>query len=262
MKKLFKSCASGHLYTGATCPFDGTALWYDDLLELAKETLQQKGIELSVEALRGFGLRDEDLRWVVVVDFGSTDGEFDGIWPFRMFAKGVFKHRLGDDAPAGGARASSPSQGPPSVRVDAEDWQRTYGLDVSPSRLDEVRAALAEETAKENVAQGNGDTELMRLCCYQLYRAGSVEDSLAIWHAKEASFDAACSIEVQFLCGAGLEETKSFLAGHGSAAAARALSYLQSCEHGGELQGFTVEGFRRAQESYYVAGEDVGEGRK
>jgi len=59
------------------------------------------------------------------------------------------------------------------------------------------------EAGKERRAQGDGDTELMKLCCVQLFNAGAVGDALAIWRAKTASWDAHCSIDVQLLCGAG-----------------------------------------------------------
>jgi hypothetical protein len=41
--------------------------------------------------------------------------------------------------------------------------------------------------------------------------AGRLEDVLLFWGAKEASFDAMCSIDVQLLCGSGLVRTKTYL---------------------------------------------------
>jgi hypothetical protein len=60
-------------------------------------------------------------------------------------------------------------------------------------------------------AAGAGNTELMKLCCVQLFSAGLLQDVLLIWRAKVASMDADASIDVHLLCGAGLNETKAFL---------------------------------------------------
>jgi hypothetical protein len=93
--------------------------------------------------------------------------------------------------------------------MDEDESLRRYGLRPSGRELDAVRALLEAEAAKERRAQGEGDTELMKLCCVQLLNAAEVGDALAIWRAKTASFDAHCSIDVQLLCGAGLAETKA-----------------------------------------------------
>jgi hypothetical protein len=95
--------------------------------------------------------------------------------------------------------------------MDEDESLRRYGLRPSGRELDAVRALLEAEAAKERRAQGDGDTELMKLFCVQLFNAAEVGDALAIWRAKSASFDAHCSIDVRLLCGAGLAETKAFL---------------------------------------------------
>ena len=58
--------------------------------------------------------------------------------------------------------------------------------------------------------------EMLRTLCIQLFSLGVAEDSLLIWDAKQSSFDAGCGLDVQFLCGAGLEATKEFLSGSAS----------------------------------------------
>jgi hypothetical protein len=61
---------------------------------------------------------------------------------------------------------------------------------------------------------GVGDKTLgMRVLCAGLFVLGDVRDSLLIWQAKVSSFDASCSIDVQFLAGSGVEVTKAHLAG-------------------------------------------------
>lgn len=137
--------------------------------------------------------------------------------------------------------------------MDVDEWLRTYGLNVENSRLDDIRAALAAQTAKEALEQGSGDTEFMRLCCCQLFRAGLVRDVLPIWEAKSASMDAGCSIDVQFLCGAGIDNTKQFLAEQQSALASKALNRILACEKSGDFQGFSVEQYSRQIEKYYLS---------
>ncbi|WP_007512601.1 MULTISPECIES: hypothetical protein [Pseudofrankia] len=87
----------------------------------------------------------------------------------------------------------------------------------------------------------------------QLFNAGALADVLTVWGAKETNFDAHCSIDVQLLCGAGLDEAKA----HPSAAwadsedAARALEYLLECEAAGDFENFNVERWSRAVADYY-----------
>jgi hypothetical protein len=138
--------------------------------------------------------------------------------------------------------------------MSMEDWLRGHGLEVDPSRLSEVRALLAAESAKEARAQGKGDTELMRLCCAQLFRAGLPEDALCIWAAKSASMDANSSIDVQLLCGAGLEPTRAFLARQRSRGARAALAYLEECEQSGDFRGFSVADYAERLAAYYALG--------
>lgn len=111
---------------------------------------------------------------------------------------------------------------------------------------------LAACAARERRRQGDGDTELMKLCCVQLFNAGSLTDILLIWAAKESSFDAHCSIDVQLLYGAGLQETIAYLAAEGCPAASAALGYLRRCEAAGDFAGFSPENQSRWYSAYYA----------
>jgi hypothetical protein len=132
------------------------------------------------------------------------------------------------------------------------DWLLRFGLTVSADDLPDIRAALTVETNKERESQGRGDTELMKLCCVQLFGYGDVEDALLIWRAKSASMDASCAVDVQLLCGAGLDATKAFLAGHGSPDAERARARILDCEECGDFDEFSVERRMRDYEAYYA----------
>jgi hypothetical protein len=74
--------------------------------------------------------------------------------------------------------------------VNEDESLRRYGLSPVAGDLDEVRGILAIQAARERRHQGDGDTELMKLCCVQLFNAGFLTDALLIWHAKESSWDA------------------------------------------------------------------------
>jgi hypothetical protein len=132
--------------------------------------------------------------------------------------------------------------------TEDESLQR-YGLQPAAGDLDQVRRILQEQAALERRRQGDGDTALMKLCCVQLFNAGLPDDTPAIWHAKESSWDAHCSIDVQLLCGAGLEQTKRYLtAGLG---ATDALDYLLECEAAGDFMDFSPDKQSRIYSAYY-----------
>lgn len=100
-------------------------------------------------------------------------------------------------------------------------------------------------------AGGAGDTDLMKLCCVQLFNVGNLSDTLTIWVAKSSSLDAHCSIDVQLLCGAGLAETKAFLAAERFEVASEALNYICECEVAGDFDEFSVEEQSRWYATYY-----------
>lgn len=128
-----------------------------------------------------------------------------------------------------------------------DDLLERYGLHPSGGQLDEVRSILtaALQTGFD------ADTELMKLCCVQLFHEGSLDDVLLIWQAKESGWDAHCSIDVHLLCGAGLETTKAFLRTHPAASATDALGYLTKCEEARDFDQFSVERQSTGYHQYY-----------
>ncbi|MFE0678145.1 hypothetical protein [Streptomyces sp. NPDC058867] len=135
--------------------------------------------------------------------------------------------------------------------MDEQESLRRYGLRPVGTDLDEIRALLREHTARERRVQGAGDTELMRLCCFQLFNSGDLDDVLLIWSAKQSSFDAACSIDIEFLLGHGLDATKAHLATNRAPAAAAALDRLRELEADGEFEDFSVEERSAVHDRYY-----------
>ena len=77
-----------------------------------------------------------------------------------------------------------------------------------------------------------------------LFAAGNVEDSLHVWRAKRSSFDAACSLDVQLVCGAGFDATLRFLREHDSDDARAAIEYILSCDAAGDFEGHDEPGGR------------------
>jgi hypothetical protein len=126
-----------------------------------------------------------------------------------------------------------------------------FGLHPAEDDLDEIRTVIAEQAE----LGWDAHVELMRVCSVMLFNAGHVTDSLLIWRAKEANWDAHCSIDIQLLCGAGLPETISYLEAEASRdpEAAKALEYLSDCARPGvDFDGFTPEARSVMYDRYYL----------
>jgi hypothetical protein len=126
---------------------------------------------------------------------------------------------------------------------------KRFGLVPKAADIPAVRQILAAQIeAAENEEDDSG---LMKLCCIQLFSAGDVLDSMLIWSAKRSSFDNGINIDVQLLCGAGLDSTKTHLAHSNSPEAADALQYLVECESCGDFERFAVEQVLEYYRFYY-----------
>ncbi len=138
-----------------------------------------------------------------------------------------------------------------------DEWLSRFGLRPGQDQLAEVRETLAKETAAETQHQGSSDTDLMKLCCVQIFNVGTPSDALLVWRAKTASMDADGSIDIQLLCGQGLEPTKAYLAGLGTEESKAALKRLAACEEAGDFKEFSVADWANFYARYY---EGPGEG--
>jgi hypothetical protein len=83
------------------------------------------------------------------------------------------------------------------------------------------------------------EEDLALLCCVQLFARGLLEDVLRIWDAKSAGFDLGGLVDVQLLCGAGLQETMLFLASQPGPTAVAALDRICECESTGDFETFS-----------------------
>jgi hypothetical protein len=134
--------------------------------------------------------------------------------------------------------------------MTVEESLRRFGLVPSDEALPHVRALLAQEAELER-SGGEREEDLALLCCVQLFSRGLLEDVLRIWDAKRSGMDLGCYLDIQFLCGAGLAETKRFLAAQPGAAASEALAYLEECEEGGDLVGFSPQAHLEEYRRYF-----------
>jgi hypothetical protein len=124
-----------------------------------------------------------------------------------------------------------------------------FGLAPKSQDIPVVRALLASQiTAAKNEEDDPG---LMKLCCIQLFSNGDVSDSMLIWAAKQSSFDNGTNIDVQLICGAGLDRTIAHLATLGSQDAAEAMQYITDCKTSGDFERFATEEVLSFYRDYY-----------
>lgn len=140
--------------------------------------------------------------------------------------------------------------------MNVDELLKLFGLYPPGRELPNFRLLLNEEIQKEAGEQGRGDTELMKLLCVYLFESRLVDDSILIWRAKTASMDADGAVEIQLLCGAGLKETKSFLASRNDPVAIAALDRIELCERSGDFEGFSFEKQLESYVQYYTQDED------
>ena len=133
--------------------------------------------------------------------------------------------------------------------MTCDEALQRFGLPAAPEHRDEIRRLLAEEIERER--RGEGGEEVLRTLCVQLFSLGVVDDALLIWDAKQSSFDAASGLDVQFLCGAGLQATRDFLARCDSPAAPAALNCLRECEQAGDFEDWTPQASVSQYRDYY-----------
>jgi len=81
ISRLFVVCTSGHLYSGACCPFDGSSHPHALALATAEKAVQQRRTDFSLSDLYAFGLNQEQLSGALVITFGDDTTRFDAVAP-------------------------------------------------------------------------------------------------------------------------------------------------------------------------------------
>lgn len=135
--------------------------------------------------------------------------------------------------------------------MNVEQSIKIYGLQPKTSNLDQIRRILREEIERERHQQGLGNTELIKLCCIQLFSVGQLGDVNLIWQAKTASMDSDGSVDIQLLCGAGLGETKKFLRKLNLDWSRAALTRIEECEESRDFDGFSTAEQMKFYREYY-----------
>jgi len=93
-------------------------------------------------------------------------------------------------------------------------------------------------------------SENICFCGLFLYEVASLADSELLCRAKFCrDMDLGTGFDIQFLVGAGVEATLSYLAQHPDAWAVTALSYLQRCNEAGDLAW--LDEWHRAKRAYF-----------
>jgi hypothetical protein len=131
--------------------------------------------------------------------------------------------------------------------MDENELLVRFGLVPIEADLAEVRRLIEALIADDR----RDSNEPLKILCIQLFSAGNPADALLIYKAKSSSFDAGCYIDIQLVCGAGLEPTKAFLRGSSEAKAKELLALLQSISSAGDFDDFTPEKQLNFYRHYY-----------
>jgi hypothetical protein len=131
--------------------------------------------------------------------------------------------------------------------MDENELLARYGLVPVAADLPEIRRLIRSLTADEK----RDSNEPLKTLCIQLFSAGIPSDALLIYKAKMSSFDAACYIDIQLVCGAGLETTKACLSESSEPAAKQLLTVLQDGNSVRDFEGFTPERHLDFYRRYY-----------
>lgn len=125
-----------------------------------------------------------------------------------------------------------------------------FGLVPQEENLNKIRHILSEEIGKEKKAQGN--SELINLCCIQLFSKKHYEDIFLIWAAKVASFDTQLAIDVQLLCSNGIVATKNYLRESKHELAAQIFQSIIAAEALDDFLKFSYEATMNSYAYYYA----------
>ena len=135
------------------------------------------------------------------------------------------------------------------IGMTDDDALREFGLPADSRHRSSIMAAIHREVAPER--EEEGDQELIKCLVVQLFSIGALEDSLEIWKVKQSGFDLSISIDVQLMCGAGIDATKQYLENHASAESQKALEYLLKCIDAGDFDEWTPQGWIDHYRRYY-----------
>jgi hypothetical protein len=132
--------------------------------------------------------------------------------------------------------------------MDENDLLARFGLVPVAADLPEIRRLIQSVTADDK----RDSNEPLKTLCIQLFSAGVPSDALLIYKAKMSSFDARCYIDIQLVCGAGLERTKAFLRESREPEANELLAVLEDGSSVRDFEDFTPERHLAFFRRYYA----------
>jgi hypothetical protein len=131
--------------------------------------------------------------------------------------------------------------------MDENELLARFGLVPVTADLPEIRRLIQVAIADRD----RNSNEPLKLLCIQLFSAGIPSDALLIYKAKMSSFDAGCYIDIQLVCGAGLEATKAFLRESSDPEAKALLAVLKDGNYSRDFAGFTPQQHLDVYRRYY-----------
>jgi hypothetical protein len=131
--------------------------------------------------------------------------------------------------------------------MDENEILARFGLTPVADDLREIRRLIQAETADA----GRASNAPLLLLCIQLFSAGDPRDALLIYEAKMSSFDAGCCIDIELVCGAGLEATEHFLRSNSAPEAKELFDRLQEDKSAGVFDRFSPQQHLAFYQRYY-----------
>lgn len=189
--------------------------------------------------------------------FRSALGRLDRVSDTRRPTRPAIVRLLGGHEPTATWLASDEAR---SVLADPERRARLYEemhADQSSALAPLLRASLTHEIEYRRSGQSQeleDDTfEQIYWCALLLSGLGFVKDILPLWRAKQTNFDTGAAFDVQFLVGAGLEESLAHLDSLDDPESSRAARYLRESAVAGDFDDL---GSWRAWRRSYFAPKD------
>jgi hypothetical protein len=117
---------------------------------------------------------------------------------------------------------------------------------------------LREILSLEAADRASGDNpdfyENLYWCAYLVWRLKRVEDVRALWRAKNTNFDTGAGFDVQFLTGAGVEETIRYLLAQSDPESSAAAAHLLKRRDAGDFDA--LEDWAVWREGYFAGMAD------
>lgn len=86
-------------------------------------------------------------------------------------------------------------------------------------------------------------------CAFFLFTVSDLNDVIPMYEAKMSNFDLGCGFDIQFLIGAGVEETINYLCQNKNPTSQSALEYIKACQTGGDFDN--LEEWIEHKKSYF-----------